>query len=282
MGSNYDKRHMAMFLEEIGADPSMFWNYEPAWLSEKMALNPLAPRPIHAAKTIRGRPGRVAMDSAGQAFWSYGLGGASMNLAKDYVIIARPGAPLAVLVLAGCSLLSGGPTASDGPPSYGLRATALEEYWSRAISIAEEWRADAYVKDVSIDVALPNSPASLNHVAFTFQSPSADMVSLSVSCEDGDCQSLQVMQEAGYPVAHCAAIEASDAEISSQDALEAGLQNGGSQFVYGSHTLLSLTLSHQAGNEICSDRLTWRVSFFEPVTRGIRVFIDARTGEILE
>lgn len=151
-----------------------------------------------------------------------------MNLGKDCLIIARPAAVLVTLLLAGCSLLNGGPTANDGPPSYGLRAIALEEYWSRAQSLAEEWRADAYVKEVSIDVALPNSPASYDHVAFTFLSPTEDMARLSVSCEEGDCQSLEVTQDPGYPVLLCTPIGNSDAEISSQDALETGLQNGGS------------------------------------------------------
>lgn len=44
MVSSYNKHHMALFLEEIGADPSLYWNYEPAWLQEKMTQNPLALR----------------------------------------------------------------------------------------------------------------------------------------------------------------------------------------------------------------------------------------------
>jgi hypothetical protein len=44
MVSSYNKHHLALFLEEIGADPSLYWNYEPAWLVEKMAQNPLALR----------------------------------------------------------------------------------------------------------------------------------------------------------------------------------------------------------------------------------------------
>jgi len=185
-------------------------------------------------------------------------------------------------LLAGCSLLQGEPTSVDGPSSYGLRAIDLEEYWSTAMSTAEDWRPDAYVREVSIDVALPNSPASSSHVAFTIQSPSEDMLSLSISCEEGECRSLEADQNPGYPVLHCSPIDLEEPEISSQEALELGLQNGGSQFVYDSHTLLSLTLSHLSGNQICSDRLTWRVSFFEPVTRGVRVLLDAKTGEILE
>jgi hypothetical protein len=192
------------------------------------------------------------------------------------------GMTLVVLLLAGCSLLQGEPTSVDGPSGYGLRAIDLEEYWSTAMSTAEDWRPDAYVREVSIDVALPNSPASSSHVAFTIQSQGEDMVSLSVSCEENECRSLEVDQNPGYPVLHCSPIDVKDPTISSQEALEVGLQNGGSQFVYDSHTLLSLTLSHISGNQICSDRLTWRVSFFEPVTRGVRVLLDAKTGEILK
>jgi len=205
-----------------------------------------------------------------------------MSLVRHDSVFVGLGTTLVALLLAGCSLLQGEPTPVDGSSSYGLRAIDLEEYWSTAMSIAKDWRADAYVKEVSIDVALPNSPASSSHVAFTIQSPSEDMLSLSISCEEGECGSLQVDQNPGSPVLHCSPIDLEEPEISSQEALELGLQNGGSQFVYDSHTLLSLTLSHLSGNQICSDRLTWRVSFFEPVTRGIRVILDAQTGEILE
>lgn len=65
-----------------------------------------------------------------------------MNFARGW-IITRLGIALAMLILAGCSRISREPTASDGPPSYGLHAIALEEYWSRALSIAEEWRSDS-------------------------------------------------------------------------------------------------------------------------------------------
>jgi hypothetical protein len=205
-----------------------------------------------------------------------------MNFAKGCMITARLGLTLAALVLAGCSLLNGGSTPGDGPPSYGLRAIDLEEYWSRALSIAEEWQADSYVKEASIEVALPNSAASHDYVAFTFQSPSEDMISLSVTCKEGDCRSLEFMQNEGYPVLQCAPIDISDVEISSQEALEAGLQNGGSQFVYGSNTLLSVTLARHSGNKVCSDGLTWGMGIFDLVNRGILVLIDASTGEILE
>ena len=205
-----------------------------------------------------------------------------MSLVRDNTLFIKLGTTLVALLLVGCSLLQGEPTSVDGPSDYGLRAIDLEEYWSTAMSNAEDWRPDAYVREISIDVALPNSPASSSHVAFIVQSPSEDMVSLSVSCEEGECKSLEVDQNPGYPVLHCSPIDVKDPTITSQEALEVGLQNGGSQFVYDSSTSLSLTLSHISGNQMCSDRLTWRVSFFEPVTRGVRVLLDATTGEILE
>jgi len=183
---------------------------------------------------------------------------------------------------AACSLLGGSSEPTTGPSSYGLRPIALEEYWSKAMAMAEDWRPDAYVREVSIDVELPNSPASRSFVEFDILSPSVDMVSLSVHCKEGDCESLEFDQNPGYPVLQCSPIELGDASLTSQEALEIGVANGGSQFVYDSNASLSLTLSHISGNQICSDRLTWRVSFFEPVTRGVRVLLDAKTGEILD
>jgi len=183
---------------------------------------------------------------------------------------------------AACSLLGGSSEPTTGPSSYGLQPIALEEYWSKAMAMAEDWRPDAYVREVSIDVELPNSPASRSFVEFDILSPSVDMVRLSVHCKEGDCESLEFDQNPGYPVLQCSPIELGDASLTSQEALEIGVANGGSQFVYDSNASLSLTLSHISGNQICSDRLTWRVSFFEPVTRGVRVLLDAKTGEILD
>jgi len=184
--------------------------------------------------------------------------------------------------LAACSLLRGSSEPTAGPSSYGLQPIALEEYWSKAMAMAEDWRPDAYVREVSIDVELPESPASRSFVEFDILSLSEDMVSLSVHCKEGDCESLEFDQNPGYPVLQCSPIELGDPSLTSQEALEIGIANGGSQFVYDSSASLSLTLSHISGNQICSDRLTWRVSFFEPATRGVRVLLDAKTGEILE
>lgn len=44
MASSYNKNHMGLFLDAINADSSERWNYEPAWLLEKMRQEPLALR----------------------------------------------------------------------------------------------------------------------------------------------------------------------------------------------------------------------------------------------
>jgi len=183
---------------------------------------------------------------------------------------------------AACSLLRGGREPTARPSSYGLQPIALEEYWSEAMAMAEDWRPDAYVREVSIDVELPESPASRSFVEFDILSPSEDMVSLSVHCKEGDCESLEFDQNPGYPVLQCSPIELGDPSLTSQEALEIGIANGGRQFVYDSNASLSLTLSHISGNQICSDRLTWMVDFFDPITRGVQMLMDAKTGEILE
>jgi len=40
MVSSFNKQHMGLFLKRIGADPSLYWNYEPAWLTAQMELHP--------------------------------------------------------------------------------------------------------------------------------------------------------------------------------------------------------------------------------------------------
>lgn len=44
MATSYNKPNMALFLDQIGADRSQYWNYEPAWLLKKMHQEPMALR----------------------------------------------------------------------------------------------------------------------------------------------------------------------------------------------------------------------------------------------
>ncbi len=44
MVGSYNRAILGLFLDEIHADRSLYWNVEPAWLTEKMAQNPLALR----------------------------------------------------------------------------------------------------------------------------------------------------------------------------------------------------------------------------------------------
>jgi hypothetical protein len=39
MIGSFNRAHLALFLKEIRADPSLYWNVEPAWLTEKLAQN---------------------------------------------------------------------------------------------------------------------------------------------------------------------------------------------------------------------------------------------------
>lgn len=184
--------------------------------------------------------------------------------------------------IAACSILSSNEPRSNGPDSYGLRAIELEEYWETALALGQDWRPDVYVREATIEVELPNSPASSSSVHFKIESPSEDMISNGVFCDEGGCEALEFEQGPGSPIAHCKGIDLSQARVSSQEALEIGLAQGGRQYIYNSDAIVSLTLSRIFGNKLCTDELTWIVSFFEPATRGIDVDIDAVTGEVLK
>ncbi len=184
---------------------------------------------------------------------------------------------LAVLVV-GCR-----PDSPDGSglETYRLVTIPLDEYWSAASEAALEWRSDAYIREVGIDVELPNSPASVSAINYFIESSSEDMVTLEVICTDGGCRAIETERNPGYPLAHCRAIELDDPEISSQEALAIALANGGRQYVYGKTSMALLSLSHTSGNRICSERLTWTAGFGDLTAPGIRVRMDAETGEIL-
>ena len=41
-GRSVRRHNLALFLDNLGADRSLYWNYEPAWLQAKMEENPEA------------------------------------------------------------------------------------------------------------------------------------------------------------------------------------------------------------------------------------------------
>ena len=53
MASTFTKPHIGRFLDIIGADPSLYWNYEPAWVAAQMRLHPHALLQANTLKILK-------------------------------------------------------------------------------------------------------------------------------------------------------------------------------------------------------------------------------------
>jgi hypothetical protein len=179
-------------------------------------------------------------------------------------------------LLAGCTRAGNEKETPMISSTHHLPALSVITFWPTATDIAKEWRSDAYVFEVSVEIQLPNSPASSSNILFTFQSPSEDSKVFVVSCSEEDCNSFEV-EDYGRD---CEPISIDDFKLDSQRVLGIALQHGGSDYVNLQSAFADLTLSR--GRPLCTNTVYWTASFLDLATSGIHIGIDANTGEVIE
>jgi hypothetical protein len=188
---------------------------------------------------------------------------------------------IALMMIAACTK-DNGQTSTESTLGQ-LSPLSVKEFWSQAFTIAREWREDSYMREVTVNIRLPNVPSSYSSVTFDFQSKNEEYVSLIISCKETGCKSSEFRQETGYPLIHCTPFDLDDFKLDSRDALEIGLEAGGSRFVHSNSADITLYLSY--GSSICKDSLMWRVSFLNilsPSTDYFEIKLDPNTGEVIE
>jgi hypothetical protein len=180
---------------------------------------------------------------------------------------------------AGCEREDITSVSNPSPPVVSAR-----NFWSQALDMAQEWRSDAYVRLVRVDVPTPNGEVPEREdprVGFVFQSPSEDHVTLVVTCGVKGCSSFEEARKLGYPVRQCIPIAFDDFTLDSADVLDISLQQGGQDYVSLPSASIFLKLSRSSPS--CTESVVWRAAFIDVANRtGLDVIVDAVTGEIIE
>lgn len=156
---------------------------------------------------------------------------------------------------------------------------SVKDYLPQAMKIAQKWHSDAYLLNLSIEVELPQVEWSENTITFGFQSPSNETKVLAVDCS-GFCYSQELTTTISLP--QCLPLEVNDSLLGSQEALNLGLANGGSDYVYNENAYVQLDLDRNYPR--CDgSTITWEVQFGNMTTFKRVIFVfDAISGELLE
>jgi hypothetical protein len=170
---------------------------------------------------------------------------------------------------------------SATPSLQNIRLSALSSrvLWPQALALAQEWRCDAYISNVGVEVRLPNVPSSRSTVSLLFQSPSEDLGTLTVLCNAEGCSSFEF--EHTRTLQKCTPIALDDFVLDSSDVLEIGLQHGGETYVHRRTASVLLQLGRHSPS--CTGSVQWTVKFADlATTEGLIVVIDPITGEVIE
>jgi hypothetical protein len=116
-------------------------------------------------------------------------------------------------------------------------------------------------------------------VNYVFRSASHEGETLAVICHNA-CGTEEFETTISLP--QCTPFSIDDFIIDSEQALEIGLENGGTNYIGSSSSIIKLTLGR--GFPGCnSSAVTWEVNFRNVATfNGINISLDAITGEVLE
>lgn len=192
---------------------------------------------------------------------------------------------LSIVSINACTNHGQGSTPQPLVHSSHLSVLSIRAIWPQALVMAQGWKADAYVREVAVDVPLPTrsspDPQGYPGANFYFQSPSEDDVTFVVRCASDECSSFEIEQNPGYSLAPCLPITMDDFTLDSQDAIEIGLQHGGEEYINRQTTSVVLKLLRVSPP--CTGTVEWYISFIEvAASEGADVFIDAATGEVIE
>ena len=158
-------------------------------------------------------------------------------------------------------------------------------YWDEAIRQAENWQEQAYLTHVSIDIPLPNAKRGVSAaVGFHFLTSDSDILKLTVSCSGVNCSKRETEHDPDFPLQHSKKIGKNEFTLTSQEAFEIGVKEGGVEYIYNDNVVSSLVLMRDFNDY--SGPVIWVVKFLQFRTgdfpEKFRVEIDANTGEVME
>lgn len=189
---------------------------------------------------------------------------------------------LVILFLFGCQGLDSKLTHFN---KENFEILSVQNLWKEAVIVAEDWSSEAYCTHASVNIPLPNSERGVRASAvYNFQTTEDDMVSLTVGCSGVSCKMKETQHTPQYPVSFNEPINYDDFSITSEQAFETGVREGGIKYIYNKDAVAFLIL--QRDFKDYSGPVVWIVDFIQYKPNNfpeeIRVKIDANTGEVLE
>lgn len=183
------------------------------------------------------------------------------------------------------SSLQGGATERD---DIEFKAFSLDQIYPEALEAATQWKSDAQLRSAQLSF-LPSDSSQGRWAALSFRSPGSPQEWLGVFIGES-AGGLEIKTEAGIfegrdrPIGE--PIELDQLALTSEDALEIGLANGGWGFIQEQGDSMfwpqDLYLQYEdTFNE--SGPILWRVGFWRPFAgASLSVKMNANTGEIIE
>jgi hypothetical protein len=168
-----------------------------------------------------------------------------------------------------------------------LKVFSLDELYARALAMASEWRSDAQLVDATLTYRRASDSRG-RWAVLGFRSPSSPLAWLNVVVTE-DSEGLEhqlspgtfeTTRPLGDPITPDLLL------VKSQEALEIGSSNGGSEFIRDRGNSMRWPQSlylHYADDVNQTGPIVWRVSYFIPRDPPLlSVKINAETGELLE
>jgi hypothetical protein len=165
-----------------------------------------------------------------------------------------------------------------------LRTLSAREYYPHALEKAQQWKPDAYLDRIRVDVLSEENFTRRLGMSFGFQSPNDDHHSLLIFFrEDSDEPEVEIVYQE-IPISVHNPINSEDWPVDSLKALAIAQGNGGDEFLakHDPKTAL-MTLYLERLPKVPGARLQWRASFWDLATsEKVRIMLDPRTGEVIE
>ena len=183
----------------------------------------------------------------------------------------------ATLLVQGC-----GTTAV--PPEVSVQTQSLQALYPRALKIARDWKADAYLVRGQASFGIDGRDW-YQYANFSFRSPQTDIIGLRIEYDpETDSFSDEWLSIAKVDPERYPRIEDSEWAIDSVEALEIAQAHGGADFLADrSDRDLNLYLRLKKQKRNANLSAVWFVAYYdETEPANLFVVVDALTGEVIE
>lgn len=167
-----------------------------------------------------------------------------------------------------------------------FRVLPIKAYYAEVEEIAKEWRADAYLDDISSTFTMPHEDEDLL-IHYGFRSPSDPGSWLLVFCTASDPVQIKVSEgkfQEGKNRPLTKEIDVNQLPFDNLDAITIAYENGGKDFIQKHNSIDpdSLVQLRQENPALGTGKLVWVVIFSTNRFSGLSITLDSSTGEVIE